>query len=119
MQIRARMSMSADGYVTTPDGWPSLTADPAFVSGESHGIREFLEGCEQALMCSRPLSSIKTKKEAGRHFVLLSPGLAPWPPRTARDWSPGIPLDAGCLPDLPAFCVKHEQVAGRGAGAPG
>ena len=50
MQIRARMSMSADGYVTTPDGWPSLTADPAFVSGESHGIREFLEGCEQALM---------------------------------------------------------------------
>jgi dihydrofolate reductase len=50
MQIRARMSMSADGYVTTPDGWPSLTADPAFVSGESHGIREFLGGCEQALM---------------------------------------------------------------------
>src|SRR4051812_36773199 len=50
MQIRARMSMSADGYVTTPDGWPALTADPAFVSGESHGIREFLEGCEAALM---------------------------------------------------------------------
>ena len=50
MQIRARMSMSADGYVTTPDGWPSLTADPAFLSGESHGIRDFLEGCEQALM---------------------------------------------------------------------
>jgi len=50
MQIRARMSMSADGYVTTPDGWPSLTADPAFVGGESHGIREFLEDCEQALM---------------------------------------------------------------------
>jgi dihydrofolate reductase len=50
MQIRARMSMSADGYVTTPSGWPSLTADPAFVSGQSHGIREFLEGCEAALM---------------------------------------------------------------------
>jgi dihydrofolate reductase len=50
MQIRARMSMSADGYVTTPSGWPSLTADPAFVSGESHGIREFLAGCEAALM---------------------------------------------------------------------
>jgi dihydrofolate reductase len=44
------MSMSADGYVTTPGGWPALTADPAFVSGESHGIREFLEDCEQALM---------------------------------------------------------------------
>ena len=50
MQIRARMSMSADGYVTTPNGWPALTADPAFVSGKSHGIREFLEGCEAALM---------------------------------------------------------------------
>ena len=50
MRIRARMSMSADGYVTTPGGWPALTADPAFVSGESHGIREFLEGCEAALM---------------------------------------------------------------------
>jgi len=40
MQICARSSMSADGYVTTPGGWPALTADPAFVSGESHGIRE-------------------------------------------------------------------------------
>jgi dihydrofolate reductase len=50
MQIRARMSMSADGYVTTPGGWPALTADPAFVSGESHGFPEFIEGCEAALM---------------------------------------------------------------------
>jgi dihydrofolate reductase len=50
MKIRSRMSMSADGYVTTPDGWPALTADPAFVSGRSHGIAEFLEGCEAALM---------------------------------------------------------------------
>jgi dihydrofolate reductase len=50
MQIRARMSMSADGFVTTPGGWPALTADPAFVSGESHGIREFLDGCEAAVM---------------------------------------------------------------------
>ena len=44
------MSMSADGYVTTPSGWPALTADPAFVSGQSHGIREFLADCEAALM---------------------------------------------------------------------
>jgi dihydrofolate reductase len=50
MKIRARMCMSADGYVTTPDGWPAQLADPAFVSGESHGIREFLEGVEAALM---------------------------------------------------------------------
>jgi len=50
MQIRARMCMSADGYVTTPDGWPAQLADPAFDPGDSHGIQEFLEGCEQALM---------------------------------------------------------------------
>jgi dihydrofolate reductase len=50
MEIRARMSMSADGYVTTPSGWPALTADPAFVSVRSHGIREFLERTEAALM---------------------------------------------------------------------
>ncbi len=50
MQIISRMSMSADGYVTTPNGWPALIADPAFVSGKSHGILEFLEGCEAALM---------------------------------------------------------------------
>jgi dihydrofolate reductase len=50
MQIRTRMSTSADGYVTTPGGWPALTADPAFVSGRSHGIQEFLAECEAVLM---------------------------------------------------------------------
>jgi dihydrofolate reductase len=44
------MSISADGYVTTPDGWPAQLAVPAFVSGESYGIREFLEGVDAALM---------------------------------------------------------------------
>jgi len=50
MQARARMSVIADGYVTTPHGSPAQLADPAFVSGQSHGIQEFLEGCEAALM---------------------------------------------------------------------
>lgn len=50
MQIITRMSTSADGYVTTPAGWPALLADPAFVSGQSHGIQEFLVGKEAALM---------------------------------------------------------------------
>jgi hypothetical protein len=50
MEIRTRMSMSADGFVTTPDGWPAQLADPTFASGESHGIGEFLDGCEAALM---------------------------------------------------------------------
>jgi dihydrofolate reductase len=50
MQIRSHMCMSADGYVTTPDGWPAQLADPVFDPGQSHGVREFLEGVEAALM---------------------------------------------------------------------
>ncbi|WP_051221487.1 dihydrofolate reductase family protein [Conexibacter woesei] len=50
MKIVSRLSTSADGYVSTPDGWPSQLADPAFASGSSHGIVEFLEGKEAALM---------------------------------------------------------------------
>jgi dihydrofolate reductase len=48
--IRTRFSISADGYVTTPDGWPSLLADPAFVSGQSHGFPEFQKTCDAVLM---------------------------------------------------------------------
>ena len=50
MNIRTRLSMSADGYVTTPDGWPALIADHAFVSGQSHGFPEFQASCEAVLM---------------------------------------------------------------------
>jgi len=50
MQIRTRMCMSADGYVTTPDGWPVQLADPAFVPGESYGFPEFQESCDAVLM---------------------------------------------------------------------
>lgn len=50
MNIRTRLSMSADGYVTTPDDWPALIADPAFVSGQSHGFPEFQASCEAVLM---------------------------------------------------------------------
>lgn len=50
MQIRTRFSISADGYVTTPDGWPALIADPTFVPGESHGFPEFQKSCEAVLM---------------------------------------------------------------------
>jgi dihydrofolate reductase len=50
VQIRTRMCMSADGYVTTPDGWPAQLADPAFVPGASYGFPEFQESCDAALM---------------------------------------------------------------------
>jgi dihydrofolate reductase len=50
MKIRARTSMSVDGYVATPSGWVPLHADPTFVPGRTHGFPEFLAGCEAALM---------------------------------------------------------------------
>src|SRR3954468_10550271 len=50
MRIRTRLGISADGYVTTPDGWPSHSADPAFKGGRSHGFPEFVAECEAALM---------------------------------------------------------------------
>jgi dihydrofolate reductase len=50
MQIRTRMCMSADGYVTTPDGWPPQLADPAFVPGQSYAFPEFQKTCEAVLM---------------------------------------------------------------------
>jgi hypothetical protein len=49
MQIHARMCMSADGYVTTPDGWPAQLADPAFASGTSHGMLPLLLGAGMQL----------------------------------------------------------------------
>jgi dihydrofolate reductase len=52
MEIKTRFSVSADGYVTTPDGWPALVADPSFVSGKSHGFPRFQAGCEAVLMGS-------------------------------------------------------------------
>jgi dihydrofolate reductase len=50
MQIRTRMCISADGYVSTPDGRPAQLADPTFVPGESHGFPEFQKSCEAVLM---------------------------------------------------------------------
>ncbi|MGW4773105.1 hypothetical protein ACWEO2_34350 [Nocardia sp. NPDC004278] len=41
--------MTADGYVTTPDGWPPQVIDPVHGPG-SHGIAEFLRSCAAALM---------------------------------------------------------------------
>jgi dihydrofolate reductase len=50
MQIRMRMCVSLDGYVTTPDGWPVQLLDPSFVPGKSHGFPEFQASCEAVLM---------------------------------------------------------------------
>jgi dihydrofolate reductase len=67
MAIRTRFSISTDGYVTTPDGWPSPVADPMFESGKSHGWPKFQAPCEAVLM--------------GRHTFepALSADRWPWP----------------------------------------
>jgi dihydrofolate reductase len=49
MQIRTRMCVSLDGYVTTPDGWPVQLADPAW-SPEAYGFPEFQNTCDAVLM---------------------------------------------------------------------
>jgi dihydrofolate reductase len=43
------MCMSADGYVTTPDGWPAQLADPAW-DPEVFGFREFQASLDAVLM---------------------------------------------------------------------
>jgi dihydrofolate reductase len=49
MQMVTRMCMSADGYVTTPDGWPAQLADPAW-DPESFGFAELQARCDAVLM---------------------------------------------------------------------
>jgi len=49
MRIRTRMCMSADGYVTTPDGWPAQLADPAW-DPDSYGFVELQASCDGVLM---------------------------------------------------------------------
>src|SRR5215216_7726779 len=43
------MCMSADGYVTTPQGWPAQLADPA-CSPESYGFVEFQKRIDAVVM---------------------------------------------------------------------
>jgi dihydrofolate reductase len=84
--------MSADGFVTTPDGWPAQLADPAFVSGESHGIREFLEGVEAALMGRTTFEPALTNPRWPWPnldvFVLASHRTAGTPDRVVTDGDP-------------------------------
>src|SRR4051794_26003594 len=47
--IRTRLSVSLDGHVTTPDGWPVQLVDPDY-SPDKYGFLEFQERCEAVLM---------------------------------------------------------------------
>jgi dihydrofolate reductase len=49
MQIRTRMCMSVDGYVSTQDGWPAQLADPSW-DPASYGFADFQANCDAVLM---------------------------------------------------------------------
>jgi dihydrofolate reductase len=66
MQIRTRLCVSLDGYVTTPDGWPVQLADPAW-SPDAYGFAEFQRTCDAVLMG-------RTTFEPA-----LEAGIWPWP----------------------------------------
>jgi hypothetical protein len=53
MLIRSRMGVSADGYVATDDGLPTLVFMPGFQPRVSHGFPEFIQGCGAVVMGSR------------------------------------------------------------------
>jgi hypothetical protein len=52
MLIRSRMGISADGFVATADGPPTLHVEPSFEPGVSHGFPEFIENCDAVVMAA-------------------------------------------------------------------
>ncbi len=106
MEIRTRFSMSADGYVTTPDGWPPLVRDRQFVSGKSHGFPEFQEQCEAVLM--------------GRTTFLpaLTSDRWPWPNLDVFVLGSEVPTEGAPVPIVsdsdPARLLEKIRAANRG-----
>ncbi|WP_152360911.1 dihydrofolate reductase family protein [Microlunatus speluncae] len=65
MKIRTHISVSLDGYITTPEGLPTILTAPDFESGISHGAPEFIATCGAVLM--------------GRSTFLPAVGSSHWP----------------------------------------
>jgi dihydrofolate reductase len=65
MLIKSRMGISADGFVSTPEGVPALAITSGFEPGISHGYPEFIEGCDAVVM--------------GRTTFLPALGAPQWP----------------------------------------
>jgi dihydrofolate reductase len=65
MLIKSRMGISADGFVSTPEGVPALAIAPGFEPGVSHGYPRFIEGCDAVVM--------------GRTTFLPALGAPQWP----------------------------------------
>jgi dihydrofolate reductase len=65
MKVKARMGISADGYVSNVDGVPTLALAKGFVPGVSHGYSEFVAGVDAVVM--------------GRYTFLPALGAPQWP----------------------------------------
>ena len=107
MHIRSRMGVSADGFVATPEGVPTLAVMPGFVPAVSHGFPEFIEGCDAVVM--------------GRNTFVPALGSPQWPwpglqvyVLTSRPLPPGTPGDVIAGTDGPAALA--EQLRARGSG---
>jgi dihydrofolate reductase len=106
MEIRTRFSISADGYVTTPSGWPALTADPAFKSGASHGWPEFQASCEAVVMGR---TTFEPALDADRW---------PWPDLDVFVLGSNVPIGGAPVPIVcdsdPAALLEKIRAANRG-----
>ena len=106
MLIKSRMGVSADGFVATPDGRPTMLVVPGFEPGSSHGFPEFIEGCDAAVM--------------GRATFLpaLDAPRWPWPnlqvyALTSRPLPSNTPQDVIVVPGGPADLDKRLQAGDR------
>ena len=54
MLIRSRMGVSADGYVSTDEGVPTIAVMPGFEPRVSHGFPEFIQECDAVPSRSSP-----------------------------------------------------------------
>ncbi|MCW2910477.1 MAG: hypothetical protein JWL68_5266 [Actinomycetia bacterium] len=91
MLIKSRMGVSADGFVGTPEGVPTLAIMPGFEPAVSHGYPEFIEGCDAVVM--------------GRSTFVPALGSPQWP------W-PGLQVYVLTSSPLPAGTPEHV-IAGR------
>ncbi|HXF22184.1 MAG TPA: dihydrofolate reductase family protein [Streptosporangiaceae bacterium] len=95
MLIKARMGMSADGFVATAEGVPTLALMPGFIPA-SHGYPEFIEGVDAVVM--------------GRNTFVPALGSPDWP------W-PGLAVYVLTSSPLPAGPPGDVIAERRGAAA--
>jgi hypothetical protein len=106
MRIKARMGVSADGFVATAEGVPALLSMPGFVPGVSHGYPAFIENVDAVVM--------------GRSTFLPALGAPQWPWRglqvfviTSRPLPPQTPPEVVVLSGGPAAATRPVPMQAR------